>query len=244
MEAIQGKFGSCIFNDCIDEMKKIPDNKFDLAFADPPYNIKFKGFVGSPSKSREIDHYDDQMSEEDYRIWCQTWFGELKRISERQIISPGLRNLTMWYRDQDVTDVFAMFDKTGSFGSRIATFATFQPLLFFGDKKFPQGGVKKAGLLTNSLEVVHVFRSQKKHEWIHPTPRPFEVIEHIFSQLRPKSVIDPFLGSGTTGMVAESLGIKWIGFEINEKYAPDIKKRLGMGQVKWNNRKSKWETIR
>ena len=218
---ITGNSGKCLIQDCLNGMKNLPDNSFDIGFADPPYNIKFKGFAGSPSKSEKIQTYDDSRSPEDYREWCRIWFAELQRITKRQIISPGLRNLSMWYQDQEVTDLFAIFDKTGSFGSRIATFATFQPFLFFG--KFSQA------LLTNSMEVVHVFRSASTHEWIHPTPRPYEVLQSIFSQLKPPSVIDPFLGSGTTGQVCESLGIKWLGFEINEIYIPDIEKRINIG---------------
>ena len=38
-------------------------------------------------------------------------------------------------------------------------------------------------------------------------------------------VLDPFLGSGTTGMVCQDLGRKWIGFELNEDYAPLIEQR-------------------
>jgi modification methylase len=228
MSTVSGDFGQCEFRDCIEGMKAIPDKSIDLAFADPPYNIEFKGFVGSPSKSNSIKTYDDVLPPEQYRDWCKTWFAELQRISSRQIISPGLANLNMWYRDQEVTDIFGIIDKTGSFGSRIALFATMQPLIFFG--KFPKGGTTKEGILYNCYEVVHVFRSQGKHEWVHPTPRPIEVLKYLLEGLQPKSVIDPFLGSGTTAQVAEELGIKWQGLEINEKYKVDIEKRIGLGK--------------
>ena len=39
------------------------------------------------------------------------------------------------------------------------------------------------------------------------------------------TVLDPFFGSGTTGKVAESLGRKWIGIEMNPDYAEIAKKR-------------------
>lgn len=39
-------------------------------------------------------------------------------------------------------------------------------------------------------------------------------------------VLDPFMGSGTTAMVAEELGRGWIGIELNEEYVDIIKKRL------------------
>ena len=117
MHFIKGKYGKCEFRDCLIGMKSIPDKVFDLAFADPPYNIEFKGFQGSPSKSKSIKSYSDSLPKEKYREWCKIWFEELKRILKRQIISPGLKNLSMWYNDQEITDIFAIFDKTGSFGS-------------------------------------------------------------------------------------------------------------------------------
>ena len=45
-------------------------------------------------------------------------------------------------------------------------------------------------------------------------------------------VLDPFFGSGTVGMVAESLGRQWIGCELNEQYRPLIEQRTAqMGLV-------------
>jgi DNA modification methylase len=41
----------------------------------------------------------------------------------------------------------------------------------------------------------------------------------------PVVVLDPFFGSGTTGMVAESLGRSWFGIELNPEYEPQIRER-------------------
>lgn len=46
-------------------------------------------------------------------------------------------------------------------------------------------------------------------------------------------VLDPFLGSGTTGMVCQDLGRRWIGFELNEDYAPLIEKRTKQMGLLW-----------
>jgi DNA modification methylase len=44
-------------------------------------------------------------------------------------------------------------------------------------------------------------------------------------------VLDPFMGSGTTAMVAQKLGRKWIGFELNEKYANIINRNTAQGEL-------------
>ena len=41
------------------------------------------------------------------------------------------------------------------------------------------------------------------------------------------TVLDPFFGAGTVGMVAEQLGLSWIGIELNTEYAEIAKKRIG-----------------
>ena len=65
-----------------------------------------------------------------------------------------------------------------------------------------------------------------KDNIIHPCPKPFNVWFYLVEYLNPKSVLDPFLGSGTTAEVCTKLDIPWIGYEINEKYSNDINLRL------------------
>jgi site-specific DNA-methyltransferase (adenine-specific)/modification methylase len=53
----------------------------------------------------------------------------------------------------------------------------------------------------------------------HPTQKPRALMEWCLSQIgSPQSVIDPFMGSGTTGVACASLGRKFIGIEIDPKY--------------------------
>ncbi|MFU0543223.1 DNA-methyltransferase [Gardnerella vaginalis] len=66
----------------------------------------------------------------------------------------------------------------------------------------------------------------------HITVKPIELIERLVEMIIPKIdgniVIDPFLGSGTTAVAAERLGIDWIGIEINPEYAKIAEKRIDM----------------
>lgn len=72
---------------------------------------------------------------------------------------------------------------------------------------------------------------KKDKTLVHPVPLREDFWYDLISQLQPKPVIDPFIGSGTTAEVCTKLGIPWIGYEINEIYKQDIKKRL-KGSVK------------
>ena len=58
-----------IQGDCIEEMKKIPDNTFDLIFADPPFNIGYK-----------YDKYHDKIERNNYIAWTKDWMTACKKV--------------------------------------------------------------------------------------------------------------------------------------------------------------------
>lgn len=63
---------------------------------------------------------------------------------------------------------------------------------------------------------------------LHPTQKPEELVRRALVATAKKGniILDPFIGSGTTGIVAKSLGMNYIGIEKNEKYITAAKKRL------------------
>lgn len=70
--------------DALSELRKLPDNSIDFAFADPPYNLK-KAYLG----------YTDDMAIADYFRWCDQWIDEVARV-----LKPGgtfaLLNIPLW----------------------------------------------------------------------------------------------------------------------------------------------------
>ena len=62
----------------------------------------------------------------------------------------------------------------------------------------------------------------------HPTQKPESLLERIIiaSSNKGEVVLDPFLGSATTAVVAKRLGRKWIGIEKDDNYIKIAKKRL------------------
>lgn len=80
----------------------------------------------------------------------------------------------------------------------------------------PQGGIEEGnsrGHLTQNF---------------HPTVKPIKLMEYLIKLVTPKGgvVLDPFLGSGTTGVAAKKLGFKFIGFELIPEYVEIAEKRM------------------
>lgn len=225
---IKGQFGKVIFGDSLELMKSIKDNEFELGFTDPFYNIDFKGYTSETIKNlfyksnRKVIHYKDKMNHEDYLIWCKQWFKELQRITKYQLIYCGNINLSMWYNNFEVESLLPVIKKNSTFGSKIALFAPFYPLIWLGD-------IPKQKLQTNVIYDERNNSTFQIKNLIHPSPKSWQVAADLFKQLKPKSVIDIFAGSGSTFAACEYLGIYWRGYEIKEEYSSDIQKHILLG---------------
>lgn len=62
----------------------------------------------------------------------------------------------------------------------------------------------------------------------HPTVKPIKLMEYLCKLITPPngSVLDPFMGSGSTGIAAKNLGFKFVGIEMNDEYFEIAKKRI------------------
>ena len=70
-------------------------------------------------------------------------------------------------------------------------------------------------------------KSEKGQERVHPTQKPIAVMQWCLSFLPSEKVIlDPFMGSGTTGVAAVKLNKQFIGIEIDKKYFDIACKRI------------------
>lgn len=80
------------------------------------------------------------------------------------------------------------------------------------------------GLITNNRNP----KNRKPAKNIHPTVKPIALMEYLITMFTKKeqTVLDPFMGSGTTGIAAKNLNRNFIGIELNEEYFEIAKKRI------------------
>ncbi len=93
---------------------------------------------------------------------------------------------------------------------------------------------KTSGTFNNEGKVIHDFiessltTSKEKKFGKHPTQKPMKIIGHFIKLLSNPgdTVLDPFMGSGTTGVCSRVLNRKFIGIELSENYYDLSKKRI------------------
>lgn len=191
--------------DNMELMKRYPDNYFDLVITDPPYNVKYS-----------YNEYSDDMTYEDYKEWCKSWFNELERITEGAIfISCGLVNIGLWYEIKKPNWVIAWL-KPASMGRSSVGFCNWEPVLFYG----------KVG-----KQNVDVFKAPIKPDKsmdFHSCPKPVKWAEEILYKYAKEGskVLDIFSGSGTTAIACHNLGFELTACELDKDYYEASIKRI------------------
>jgi len=224
MRNIRGKFGEVRFQDCIEGMRELQDNAFDLGVTDIPFNINYKGYNMFERTSPRID-FDDDI--EDYPKWVKSWFPEFQRVTGRQIITVGLKQTMWWVKNMDVKDFIFVHDRCAGPGSSVGVFAWTCPWIVFG--QFSQC------YHSNTIEISSAHGKWRPNiDLVHSSPKIYDLGEALVTppveKLGVKSLLDPFGGSGWIAEVGESLGLEYLTFEIKEEYAVDIRKRISRGK--------------
>ena len=227
MKVIKGNFGECRFIDNMNSDYGLPslENKsWDLCLTDPPYNLNFKGktiskYIWDTSYRKNKIYYSDDSI--DYLKWCKLLFNEIQLKSKGQIITCGMKNLYWWIQNQTPN-----YELKGWVKPNDVCFRNYEPILLYGK-------ISNMNLWGTPVWIINLPKLEK--DLIHPCPKILDFWKQIPIKLKPISVIDPFLGSGTTSEICEHLGIPWLGYEIMEEYAPDIEKRIKRGIQKHKN---------
>ena len=71
-----------------------------------------------------------------------------------------------------------------------------------------------------------VWRIGQRANTPHPDPFPPELVDNCLTAIGDGPVLDPFIGSGTTGVVAEERGMDWLEIDISESYLDTAARRI------------------
>jgi site-specific DNA-methyltransferase (adenine-specific) len=203
-----------ICGDCLEVMKGIPDKSVDLVLTDPPYGVE--GGHGGKNKDYRKADYDNCFDDTpDYiKNVCVKSINECLRIAKTVVFTPGTRCFSFYPQPDDCGCFFQpASNRIGKFG-----FQSCQPIFYYGYYKN-----RGKGAIATGISVTE--RSEKKG---HPCPKPIKAWSWLLERCSNFGdiILDPFFGSGTTGVAAKLLGRQFIGIEISEKYCEIARKRI------------------
>lgn len=197
-----------ICGDCVDVMKGLADKEFALCLTDPPYNVRC-GY----------DLYADDVTKDEYLRFSMNWFEEARRIADAVMFTPGNANLRMWITEIEYPkEIVMLYLPNQSSASFSGGFSHWEPVLCYGKIRLRKTAIK--GNVAYQRDV-----GDK-----HPCPKNVkiwsDVLENMYPQ--PDSVIDPFLGSGTTAVVSRNAKVdRFIGVDMSEEYCDLARGRIG-----------------
>jgi len=191
--------------DCLEVMKNMPDNLVDTVLTDPPYGIGF-----------EYETYDD--NERDWYKLMDAAVRLMRKLS-KFIVMPVCRidRLGWWYGTHAPDWIICWYKGSPGHRSNIG-FNDWEPHLVWGKPPKQMHDYFYTPLI--------------KDENGHPCPKPNGYSNWLVSRcvLEGGLVLDPFMGSGTTGVACMNLGRKFIGVEIEPKYFDIACKRIDMAE--------------
>jgi DNA modification methylase len=223
MKILKGNFGEVRFIDNMNPDYGLPSLKeksWDLCLTDPPYNLGIPGINRKLDIMNNLIYYPDNKTDKEYFEFSELWFRTVIYKINRLVFTPGYNNFKMWLRINDKLEWAIHYNRGRGAESLNCKMSLFEPILTLNVDK-------NTGKLPTSVFEQH--GEIKKFNSLHPCPKNLKLWMWLFKSLNPLSIIDPFLGSGTTAQCCEEMGIPWLGYEIMEEYSPDIEKRIQLG---------------
>ena len=229
--------------DCLDVMKTLPEGSVDAVVTDPPYSSG--GMVRgdrNAATSAKYQHGDtegkhpefvgDTRDQRGWLAWCALWLAAAKRITR-----PGgvVVAFSDWRQLPTLTDAIqaggwvwrgiAVWDK----GNAIP-----QPNAYRAQCEYLVWGTH-GGRIVDFAEGTYppgLFACKAPRDRTHITEKPVALMEALLGITQPgATILDPFMGSGTTGVACLQTGRRFIGIEIDPVYYEIAEKRIAEAQM-------------
>lgn len=212
----QDEYSTIYHGDNVEIIKQL--EKVDLILTDPPYGLgESKGKNKTRGKIAIAKDYGDQ--DWDNTTASQEFMDFLVTLGKYSIIFGGN------YYKFEPSSCWLVWDKNNGEND-------------FADCELAWTNLDKAvrrikhtwnGMLQEKMG------AEKEERW-HPTQKPLSVMKWCILQapIETKTILDPFMGSGTTLRAAKDLGIHCIGIEKEEKYCEIAAKRMSQEILKFN----------
>lgn len=224
--------------DCLDIMRQMPDSSIKAVITSPPYNIKnstgnglkntSSGKWPSARLTKGYSNHQDCLPYDEYVAWQRECLKEMMRllrndgaifynhswrvqkglIQDRSEIVKGfpVRQIIVWHRSGGINFNSGYF------------LPNYEVIYLIANPQF--------ALAPKANRLGSVWRIHQERNNQHPAPFPVELAKRCVMAVGPGVILDPFMGSGTTAIAAESYGNDWIGIDLSDEYHALAEKRL------------------
>lgn len=199
-----------IYNeDCLETMRRMPDNFIDLIITDPPYGIKENAYRNnSRTKLAKTKDYGD--FNWDVKL-AKEYIDEILRVSKNQVIFGG-----NYYADWlPASSCWLVWDKdnTGNFADCELAWTSFKTAVRMFKYRWN-------GMIQEDMK--------NKEQRYHPTQKPLPLMRWVVANYSKETdiIYDPFIGSGSTLRACKDLEREYIGSEISKEYCDIADERL------------------
>ena len=202
-------------DDCLEVLPTFDAESFDFVLTDPPYLVDYKGRWDGDKKGIVGDGESS---------WLRPAFAEIYRVLKDD-------SLAVTFYGWPHADVFVGVFK--ELGFRLVSHLVFVKNVW-GLGRFTRGQHETAYLLAKGKPPIpkngtsDVFEWVREAETFHPNQKPVGAMKKILSTYAPPggSVLDPFMGSGSTLRAAKDLGLSGVGIELEREYCEYAAGRL------------------
>ena len=206
---------------CLEVLPTLAAGSVDVVITDPPYGVELKA-KRAKQRGGEVTTRVGSYSHDDTPEYIEAVvvpaINECRRIAAAVVVTPGTRN--MWkYPEPD--DMGCFYSAAGTGMGRWG-FTCMQPIFYYGKDPYLAAML---GARPNSSGQTY---PNDANEVPHPCAKPIRMMNWLVERasLEGMTILDPFMGSGTTGVAAILKRRNFIGIELNPHYCAIAKKRI------------------
>lgn len=227
--------------DCIEVMTSIEENSVDLILTDPPYNLgNFMRDRDTNLKKMRDNFFGsagwDDLSFEEWEESMDSFFEESVRVLKHggsMIVFMAIIKVESIIK---IAERYGLYYKTTGIWHKLNPMPRNMNLHFVNSTEtwiyFTYK--KKTGTFNNDGKMIHDFietavaSNGERKFGKHPTQKPVKLMEFFVNVLSNENdtILDPFMGSGSTGVAAIKNDRNFIGVELNEKYYNIARQRI------------------
>lgn len=238
----------CLYNsDCLNVLAHFPDNYVDMIFADPPYMLSNDGFTCQAGRMVSVNKgkWDKSKGFEEDLKFHEAWLSDCKRVLKPegtiwvsgtyhsiyqcgfllQKLGYHILNDISWFKPNAAPNLSCRFF-TASHETLIWARKDIKAKHIFNyevmkNGKFGKDFLKIQDKQMRSVWAIGTTKPEEKKFGKHNTQKPLELLTRIIlaSTKKDNIILDPFNGSGTTGIASKIIGErKYIGVELEKNF--------------------------